>query len=224
MIEIVEPSVELITPVDHLLKFPEIIELAARNCYKSEQFANPEKRDEFLTRLLTVHKHESVFEHCSITYRLILSRSASHQEVRHRIQAISQESMRYCDYSNTNRFGGLKVIIAPKILSNKVALDKVLNYFEQGYELYNYLRDNNIPAEDARDVLPHATKTEIVSTMNIRMWRHVIRERGMNAHAQWQIRQLFLAVLYELNTYIPVFFRDLVEELAQRKTKETSNG
>jgi thymidylate synthase (FAD) len=87
------------------------------------------------------------------------------------------------------------------------------------YGTYNELISLGIPAEDARDVLPHATKTEIVSSMNIRMWRHVIRERGMNPHAQWQIRQLFLAVLYELHTYIPVFFRDLVEELAQRKEK-----
>jgi thymidylate synthase (FAD) len=219
-IEIVEPAAFLITPVEQLYTYPKLIETCARVCYKSEHLSKEETRDAFLTKLLTEYHHESCFEHAVISYRFIFSRCSSHQEVRHRIQAISQESMRWCDYSNSTRFGSLNAIVPPSIKEvGKEALDILLDVYSYCYNGYNKLRELGIPAEDARYALPHGTKTELVATMNLRMWRHFIRERGLNLHAQWEIRKLALNVLYELYHYIPVFFRDLVDVLVERKEK-----
>jgi thymidylate synthase (FAD) len=71
---------------------------------------------------------------------------------------------------------------------------------------------NGVPAEDARYLLPGATKTELVATFNMRMWRHVIRERFLNPHAQWEIRQVMLTALTALYWYLPVLFEDIVQE------------
>jgi thymidylate synthase (FAD) len=66
--------------------------------------------------------------------------------------------------------------------------------------------------EDARYLLPNASKTEIVVTLNLRMWRHVFRERALNPKAQWEIRGIFLT-LYELyDDYLPCVFGDLKNE------------
>jgi len=59
------------------------------------------------------------------------------------------------------------------------------------YEAYLYFRDEKIKGEDARYSLPNACKTEVYTTFNFRTWRHVLRQRGLNKHAQWEIRQIF---------------------------------
>ena len=65
--------------------------------------------------------------------------------------------------------------------------------------------------EDARYLLPNATKTEVVTTMNLRMWRHVFRERALNPKAQWEIRGIFLGIFQEFRNLLPCVFGDLTE-------------
>jgi thymidylate synthase (FAD) len=63
--------------------------------------------------------------------------------------------------------------------------------------------------EDARYVLPNATKTEVVVTFNLRMWRHVFKDRALNKHAQWEIRTLFVSIYEHLKWRLPSVFGDL---------------
>ncbi len=74
---------------------------------------------------------------------------------------------------------------------------------------YEYWLKNGMRPEDARSVLPNATKTEVVTTYNIRQWRHVFRERALNPHAQWQIKDIMLGILEEFNHSMPSLFGDL---------------
>jgi thymidylate synthase (FAD) len=62
------------------------------------------------------------------------------------------------------------------------------------------------PPEDARYVLPNATKTELAVTFNLRQWRHVFKERALNRHAQWEIRGIFSAILTGLKERFPAIF------------------
>jgi len=64
-----------------------------------------------------------------------------------------------------------------------------------------------IPKEDARFVLPNATRTEIVITANLRQWRHMIELRT-SKHAQWEIREVMMAVLRILKDEVPAVFLD----------------
>jgi thymidylate synthase ThyX len=58
----------------------------------------------------------------------------------------------------------------------------------KAYLTYLWLRGHHIPAEDARYDLPNACKTAVYTTFNFRTWRHVLRQRSLNQHAQWEIR------------------------------------
>jgi thymidylate synthase ThyX len=77
------------------------------------------------------------------------------------------------------------------------------------YEIYLDLRKAKIPAEDARYVLPNASKTEIATTFNIRQWRHVFSMR-CTKHAQWEIRGIMQSILrtFLKQDQLKVFFED----------------
>jgi len=241
-ITVVRPGWNWITPEDWLAVFPELLEKAGRTCYKSEDRITATSAEKFV-RGVVKSGHESVIEHCSITVRIICDRSCSHQLVRHRIAAYSQESQRYCDYGKL----GFQVICPPSIgdlpvgtyesprgeiswyiqdesrlcieellQGDPVATDRVLIWLRSCwscYEEYNVLREAGIPPEDARSVLPNAAKTEVVTTYDLRQWRHVFKERALNKRAQWQIRQILRDILRAFIVQLPCVFGDLKEQL-----------
>ena len=74
---------------------------------------------------------------------------------------------------------------------------------------YFNLIHSGLKPEDAREVLPNCGKTEIVMTANLRVWRHVFKERAFNSKAQYQIRKLLLSLYEEFNIVLPEIFADL---------------
>jgi len=93
---VVEPKVELIwiTPAAE-----KTIEKAGRTCYKSEAKITSDSSEKFIKKILAMG-HESVLEHASASFRLICDRGVTHELVRHRLAAYSQESTRYCNYGS----------------------------------------------------------------------------------------------------------------------------
>jgi thymidylate synthase (FAD) len=77
------------------------------------------------------------------------------------------------------------------------------------YREYKQELKEGSPPEDARYVLPNATKTGLATTFNLRQWRHVFKERALNRHAQWEIRGIFSAILADLVERLPAVFGDL---------------
>jgi len=220
-IEIIEPHSIVLTPVDEVRDFPRRLELAGRTCYKSEGKITSTSSAAFIERILR-SGHHSVLEHCSITVKIVGDRSMSHQLVRHRIAAYSQESMRYCDYTRDKYGGKLQVVLPPTVAARPVepvgkeVLASGMTVWGEAvlhaYIAYVRLREAGVPAEDARSVLPQATKTEVVTTFNIRQWRHVFKLRALDAHAQWQIRRLMMGILGAFNDVCPSLFSDLIPE------------
>jgi thymidylate synthase (FAD) len=216
MIKIIEPHVELVSDIDSetILKH---LETCGRTCYKSEDKTTENSAQDFVRKIIKAG-HESVLEHASLTVRFVCDRSTSHQLVRHRIAAYSQESQRYCNYNKNNE---LEVICPPSIkeTDNGVLSSKPSSYVcwmqsvENAYKLYKYLVQEKIRPEDARSILPNCVKTEVVTTFNLRMWRHVFKERALNKRAQWQIRELMLQTLKMFQEEVPVVFEDLKEEI-----------
>lgn len=233
-ITVIHPGFELMTPEEQIRDYPRQCEAAARTCYKSEKYIGEGSADKLIRKLLRMKPapHESVVEHCSVTVRIVCDRACSHQLVRHRIAAYSQESQRFCDYAGPKGEDlGLQVICPPSIggitpgtyqrpphgwLNEQTGWSATLWEWMEGiadaYDLYQLLRERKVPSEDARSVLPNATKTEVVTTFNMRQWRHVFRMRALNSHAQWQIRGIMLGILEKLNELCPVFFEDLEPE------------
>lgn len=229
-IEVVQPHAEIETPTEWTRIYSTLLERWGRTCYKSEEKIGEETADPFVHRLTHVLKHESVIEHLSFTVRIICSRSCSHQLVRHRIGSYSQESQRFCDYAKDGK-NILQVICPPKVADIPPGIytrqystlwksgDEImpgergclwLDQMKRAYECYLYLRDSGVPAEDARSVLPNATKTEIVTTYNLRQWLHVFRDRALNPKAQWEIRGIMVDLLNQFAHLVPCVFADFL--------------
>ena len=83
---IIKPSFEEINAENPL----KLGELCARVCYKSENNITDDSAERFIKNIIK-NGHESVLEHVSITLRVICDRGVTHEIVRHRIAAYSQE-------------------------------------------------------------------------------------------------------------------------------------
>ena len=122
------------------------------------------------------------------TLKFICDRSVSHELVRHRAFSFAQESQRYCNYSK-DKFNHEVVFIDPSwnMLQTAVynGIDKsdgdYFNHALRDAEKYYFkLLDLGWSPQQARSVLPNATKTEIVMTGFEDDWKHFfdLRLRG----------------------------------------------
>ena len=161
-----------------------IISCAAKLCYspvgvdKIQENLNDEKIKSFLSMLMACG-HESTIEHVSFTFAIEgVSRTLTHQLVRHRIASYSQQSQRYV---KLNQF---EYIIPPEIENNEKAKQIFINSMKQSQKAYDELSDILVEKyikdgykkrdaekkaiEDARYVFPNACETKIIVTMNAR--------------------------------------------------------
>ena len=204
--KIIEASYSIETPIDgaEMLKR---IEQAGRTCYKSEDRITEESAKAFV-RMLIERGHESVLEHESITIRFVCDRGVSHEIVRHRIASFSQESTRYCNYSN-DRFGYEITFIKPCFLKEGTgAYAAWLSAMHLANIMYSDMLAEGCTPQEARSVLPNSVKTEVVMTANLREWRHFLKLRTAKA-AHPQMRELTVPLLHELQERIPVVFDDI---------------
>ena len=74
------------------------LELAGRTAYKSEDKITTDSAGRFI-RTLVDRGHESVIEHVNISVKFVCDRGVTHELVRHRLVSYTQESTRYCNYS-----------------------------------------------------------------------------------------------------------------------------
>jgi len=186
----------------------ELLEYAGRVCYRSRPRGDP---GPFIQARIR-EGHESIIEHASATFEISgISRACSHQLVRHRLASYSQESQRYVDMSNPH------FVIPPDIAHNGEALGIWNELVGRMRDAYQALRALGIKKEDARFLLPNATATRIVMTANFREWRHFIKVRALNPHAQWEIREVANRVLDSLYEVAPSVFGDLWEKREKMK-------
>lgn len=162
---------------------------AARLCYSAagiEELQDSYKAEdnEKLIRKVMAMGHTSVSEHVSFTFGIEgISRVTSHQLVRHRVASYSQQSQRYVDsvYNNT--------VIPPSIQSNQMAMNEYYAATGAIQDAYKAMVKLGIPPEDARYILPNATETKIIVTMNARELLHFFKHRCCD-RAQWEIREM----------------------------------
>jgi len=194
-----------------------LIERAGRTCYKSEDKITEDSMIEFVKKLNNLG-HESVLEHSAMMVKFICDRGVSHELVRHRMAAYSQESTRYCNYK-----GGVTFIIPPwvdliggeyKIETEFIKSDfdpadyQWLVHMLSSEKAYTNLIAKGWTPQQARAVLPNSTKTEIIVTANFREWRHIFKLRCSKA-AHPQMREIMCPLLYDVKRLIPVVFDDI---------------
>ena len=188
--KIIKASAELLA---YTVGLEQVIELAGRTCYKSEDKITEDSACEFIEKIKNF-KHESVLEHGSITVRFVVDRGVSHELVRHRIASFSQESTRYCNYGK-DKFGNEITVIEPcfweDTSSEYQCWVTAMKYAEEGY--FDLIKQG-CSAQQARSVLPNSLKTEVIMTANPREWRHVFKVR-CHRDAHPQMREVMLPLL-----------------------------
>lgn len=207
IMRIIQPSFLIINEINgtSILKK---IETAGRICYKSEDKITDSSAKTFAESLIQMG-HESVIEHESISVKIVCDRGVSHEIVRHRIASFSQESTRYCNYSQ-DRFGNGLTFIKPCFWDETsecyLLWEEEMKSIERKY--FQLLSLGATP-QQIRSILPNSLKTEIYITMNLREWRHFFKLRTCpSAHPQMQ--EISIPLLKKFRELIPIIFDDIL--------------
>ncbi|MCX6775428.1 MAG: FAD-dependent thymidylate synthase [Candidatus Micrarchaeota archaeon] len=168
-----------------------------------EKASSTEAKEKALKLLKEIIKsgHASVTEHVSFTFSVSgVSRALTHELVRHRMASYTQQSQRYVRVSGEDAFVIPATIKASEKASKlfKAALSEIRKNYDE-------LIETGIPVEDARYILPNATKTTITITMNGRELLHFFSLRCCE-RAQWEIRELAEMMAKECRKVAPVIF------------------
>jgi thymidylate synthase (FAD) len=211
--KIIPPSAHIIAGMEDGPEILRRIEAAGRTCYKSEEKITADSATPFVERILR-SGHHSVLEHVSASVRIICDRGVSHELVRHRLCAFSQESTRYANYSQA-RFGEEITVIRPCFWpENSHAYLLWVEAMQRAENTYMTLLAEGATAQQARSVLPNSLKTEIVVTCNMREWRHIFTLRcAPDAHPQ--MREIILPLLSDMHDIVPPLFADLHRKFIQ---------
>ena len=215
-------SFVILTPEKELQAQLLRIERAGRTCYQSEKKEITTESAANFVRMILKRGHESVIEHSNMTVQFNnISRGFTHEQVRHRLTAISQESTRYVDYAKEGKGPDLenfqlKCVVPPHRDENeKIALEdgrmmSISEMFAEHEKFYRALRKAGWLPQDARQVLPIGIKSQIVISANFREWRHIFTMRTQET-AHWEIRKVMGDLLEKVKTIIPEIFDDFVE-------------
>ncbi|MFC7479453.1 FAD-dependent thymidylate synthase [Luedemannella flava] len=195
-----------------------LAEFAGRACYQSWSKPNPATATNagYLAHILEVG-HLSVLEHGTVTFYFTgVSRSFTHELIRHRHFSYSQLSQRYVPERQA-------AMVEPDVIADDPELHKLfVAATEASVQAYNDLLaglENRFAEVEnatlrrkqarqaARAVLPNATETRIVVTGNYRAWRHFIAMRATE-HADVEIRELAVECLRQLKDVAPNVFAD----------------
>jgi thymidylate synthase (FAD) len=173
-----------------------LAEFAGRACYQSWKKPNPATATNagYLRHILDVG-HLSVLEHGTVTFYMTgVSRSFTHELIRHRHFSYSQLSQRYVPERDA-------AMVEPDVIADDPEL----------HEKFAAAADASLRRKQARQaaraILPNATETRIVVSGNYRAWRHFIGMRA-SEHADVEIRAIAIDCLRELQRVAPNVFAD----------------
>lgn len=145
-----------------------------------------------------------------VTVKLITDQGILREFTRHRRFSFAVESTRYCNYNRSKFDNQITYIIPPWVDENKILeyqtefgyfipdkFDSATYRFIQAlkraeYE-YMYLIEKGWKPQQARNVLPLATKCEMIMTGFIEDWEHFFKLRA-DSHAHPQAQELAYAI------------------------------
>jgi thymidylate synthase (FAD) len=194
----------------------QLAEISGRICYMSFARPRPGGNQAYVQHILEVG-HGSVIEHAVWNFVFVgVSRSLTHELIRHRHMSYSQLSQRYVDESVAEYVEPDEIAADPEL--HKIWLDAVAQSHQAYMKLAEKLQDKlqsepdrtlrrKLARQAARSVLPNATETKIFVTANARALRHFIELRG-SRHADVEIRKLAVKVLQLMQREAPHLFSD----------------
>ena len=196
-----------------------LVEFAGRACYQSWSKPNPRTATNagYIKHIIDVG-HFSVLEHASVSFYITgISRSCTHELIRHRHFSYSQLSQRYVPENESQVVRAARawrttrscseILIAAADASRATYTELLAKLEAKFADQPNAVLRRKQARQAARAVLPNATETRIVVTGNYRAWRHFIAMRA-SEHADVEIRRLAVACLRQLVDVAPAVFAD----------------
>jgi len=212
--KIVKAGYEIVAPQEQagFITAAKRIERMGRIAYKSEDKITEDSWKQFVS-MIVARGHEAVLEHATMAVIFTCDRGVSHELVRHRLCAFTQESTRYCNYSS-GKFGEeITVIdIHPYLDKTKNGLHDLHMWdwwrkeCESAEKKYKELVANGASPQIARSVLPNSLKTEIGVTANFREWRHIFKLRAISKAAHPQMREIMMPLYEHCRQMLPEVF------------------
>jgi thymidylate synthase (FAD) len=205
--KIIEPSFELSMPfrshmnVSDGIRMLQFIEAQARISHRSEEAQTEDSWKRFIPAVVMQHGDWSVTEHVSLTATICTDRGITHELVRHRLGAYTQESTRFVRYGD-----GLEFIYPSGIPEGCFANWDI--QMMNAEKTYHDLIGRNWKPQDARSVLPNALASTIAVTYNLRNWRHFFLMRtSKETHPDF--KRITIPMLAEFKKIIPLLYDDI---------------
>jgi len=184
------------------------IEWCGRISHRSEDAQTEDSWDRFIRTVVLGHGDWSIVEHASVTIDMLVDRGITHEWVRHRLCAFTQESTRFVNYEKKMP----PSFIQPEMpVSQLVSWEDAIHHCEKSYQ--EMIQAGAAP-QIARSVFPNALASRIITTTNLRNLRHMMIMRTTK-EAHPQMRQVTIPLLTELKEKIPILFED-IEPLAKQ--------
>lgn len=199
------------------------IEWCARISHRSEEAQTENSWERFLTSVVLHHGDFSVIEHASVTVDAVVDRGITHEWVRHRIGAYTQESSRFVNYDKKMPASFIKPFLstdadrAPNGEQTELSQEQWwMHAISTAEGVYKRLIASGCPPQIARSVFPNALASRVVVTYNLRNWRHFLLLRTTK-EAHPQMRQVTIPLLKEFQAKVPLLFDDIEPEASQRE-------
>lgn len=182
------------------------IEWCGRISHRSEESTSLDSYLRFISAVVIDHGDWSITEHASVTVDMLVDRGITHEIVRHRLFAFTQESTRFVNYKKK----------MPPSFINPFAADKA-NHPDQLWwnsaiqeceGAYKEMIMNGVAPQIARSVFPNALASRILITGNLRNWRLFLLMRTTK-EAHPQMRQVTIPLLAEFKAKIPILYDDI---------------
>lgn len=199
------------------IKLLRFCEYAARISHRTEDKILENSYDRFLRFVVLEHGDFSVIEHASVSVEAVVDRGITHEWVRHRLGAYTQESTRFVNYEKK---GEINFIISEKEGLNPNPSDRLDDYWrisdclQNCEKVYLELIQNKVSPQIARSVLPNALASKILVTYNLRQWRLFFLMRTCK-EAHPQMREVTIPLLKEFQEKIPIIYEDIIPESKQ---------
>ena len=219
---IVEPYARILWGQETGVELPRKIEWCGRISHRSEEAQTNDSWQKFLRAVVLGHGDWSIVEHASVTVDAVVDRGITHEWVRHRMGSYTQESTRFVNYEKKMPAS----FIRPAGLSNEAeragngeqvepSVSQLWQHaIHTAEQSYKRLISSGVSPQIARSVFPNALASRIVTTYNLRNWRHFLLMRTTR-EAHPQMRQVTIPLLKEFQEKIPVLFEDIEPEAKQ---------
>jgi thymidylate synthase (FAD) len=233
--KIIEPYAKMLRPPDSItdedyftqmdgLALLKHVEWCSRISHRSEDKVTEDSWKRIIQNVVIEHGDWSVTEHAVVSVDAYVDRGITHEWVRHRIGAYTQESTRFVNYKN--KMGpsfiypigmtGLPAVLTSSDNKGNAALawHQCIDACEKAYKM---ILNAGYPPQIARSVFPNALASRLIVTYNLRNWRHFfIMRTTQESHPQ--MKQVTIPLLAEFKEKIPLLYDDIEPNMKQSES------